>query len=114
MTTDKSAPMLPPTEAFFKQHVLRAKYQTRIWCDSHIPIFELVSHGWSACEDGCITQTMFTKPPAPVKVCDLTLSYCTDNGCSNGRKCPCLIAGLEFIDVCSYSEHEYTSCENKK
>ena len=60
MTTDKFASMLPPTEESFKQHILQAKYQTRILCDSHIPSqaeVEPVGHGWSACEDGCITQT---------------------------------------------------------
>ena len=70
-TTDKAASMLPPTEDAFKQHVLRAKYQTRILCNSHIVNQEEtqpVGHGWSACDDGSITPTMFSKPPAPVKV----------------------------------------------
>ena len=36
-TTTESASMRPPTEDAFKQHVvLRAKHQTRIWCNSHI------------------------------------------------------------------------------
>ena len=54
-TTDKSASMLPPTEDSFKQHVLHAKYQTWIWCESHITnqeVIEPVGHGWSACDDG--------------------------------------------------------------
>ena len=62
-TTDKSASMLPPAEDAFKQHVLRAKYKTRIWCNSHMPneeMIEPVGHGLSACNDGSITQTMFT------------------------------------------------------
>ena len=53
-TTDKPASMLPPTEDAFKQHVLRAKHQTRIWCNSHMPnevVIEPVGHGWSACDD---------------------------------------------------------------
>ena len=60
-TTDKSASMLPPTDDAFKPHVLRAKYQTRIWCNSHMPNkeeIEPVGHGWSACDDGGITQTI--------------------------------------------------------
>ena len=36
-TTDKSASILPPMEDAFKKHVLRAKYQSRIWCNSHMP-----------------------------------------------------------------------------
>ena len=57
-TTYKSASMLPPTEDAFKQHVLRAKYQTRIRCNSHMPNKEVIEpdgHGWSACDDEGIT-----------------------------------------------------------
>ncbi len=110
-TTDKSASMLPPTEDAFKQHVLRARYQTRIWCESHIAQQELidpVGHGWSACVAGGITQTMSTQPSAPVEVRDLTHLYCTDKACLSGRKCPCLLAGLECIEACSC-----TDCENQ-
>ena len=59
-TTDTSASMLPPTEDAFKKHVLRAKYQTRFWYNSHMPneeVIEPIVHGWSACDDGGITQT---------------------------------------------------------
>ena len=51
-TTDKTAGMLLPTEDSFKQHVLRAKYQTRLRCQSHIASQEVVDpvgHSWSAC-----------------------------------------------------------------
>jgi len=108
-TMDKEASMLPPTEDAFKQHVLRANYQTRIWCNSHIANQEEtppVGHGWSACDDGGITPTMFSKPPAPVEVRDLTHLYCKDKDCSNGRKCPCQLAGLNCIDACSCREYQ--------
>ena len=95
-TTDKSASMLPPTEDAFKQHVLRAKYQTR--------------YGWSACDDGGITQTMFTKASAPVEVRDLTHFYCTDKDSLSTRKYPCLLAGLQCIDACSCT---ITCCGNQ-
>ena len=110
-TTDKAASMLPPTEDAFKQHVLRAKFQIRIWCNSHIANQEetqAVGHGLSACADGGITPTMFSKPSAPVEVRDLTHLYCKDKDCSNGRKCPCQIAGLNCIDACSCTE-----CQNQ-
>lgn len=109
-TTDKNAAMLPPTEDSFKQHVLRAKFQARLWCESHIAIQETVEpvgHGWSLCAEG-ITQTMFLQSPAPVEVRDLTHLYCKDKDCRNGRKCPCLLAGLECIGACSC-----TDCENQ-
>ena len=74
-TTDKSASMLPPMEDSVKQHVLCAKYQTQIWCESHIPnqaVIKPVGHGWSTCDDGGITPKMLTQAPAPVEVRDLT------------------------------------------
>ena len=106
MTTNKSASMLLPAEDSFKQHVLHAQ----IWCESHIPnpeAVEPVGHGWSACDYGGITQTMFTQAPAPVEVRDLTHLYWIKD-CLSGRKCHCLLAGLECIDTCSC-----TDCENK-
>ncbi|KAG1661416.1 Ubiquitin carboxyl-terminal hydrolase 16 [Nymphon striatum] len=72
-TTDTPASMLPPTEDSFKQHILRAKYQTKIWCESHIansPLISPVGHGWSSCELGGITQTKFTQDFAPVEISD--------------------------------------------
>lgn len=54
-TTDKPASMLPPTEDAFKQHILRAQYQTESWCEIHIanpPLISPVGHGWSSCEGG--------------------------------------------------------------
>ena len=65
MTTDKFAYLLLPTEESFKQHIRQAKYKTRILCDSHIPSHEEVKpvgHGWSARENGCVTQTTMFKP----------------------------------------------------
>ncbi|KAG1681427.1 hypothetical protein GQR58_011823 [Nymphon striatum] len=35
-TTDKPVSSLPPTDDAFRQHSLRAKFQTMIWCRSHI------------------------------------------------------------------------------
>ena len=64
-------------------------------------VIEPDGHGWSACDDGGITQTLFTQASAPVEVRDLTHLYCTDKDCLSARKCPCLLAGLECIDTCS-------------
>ena len=108
-TTNKSASMLPPTEDAFMQHVLRARYQTRIWCESLIVQQELidpVGHGWSACVARGITQTMSTQPSVPVEVHDLTPLLHRQG--LFGRKCPCLLAGRECIEACSC-----TDCENQ-
>ena len=68
----QAATMLPSTEDAFKQHVLRAKFHTLIWCKSHIPnqeLIEPVGRSWSDCDDG---PTMQIQPSAPVEVRDLT------------------------------------------
>jgi hypothetical protein len=112
-TTDKPASMLPPTEDAFKQHVLRAIYQVKIWCNSHIaksePI-DPVGHGWDRNKDGDLQTTKFTKDSAPIEVRDITHLYCTDKDCTNPAKCPCTLASLECLDICSCKG----DCENPK
>ena len=99
-TTDKPATMFPLTEDVFKQHVPRAKYQCKLWCESHIVNPEVVSpvgRGWSACENGGIAPTMYTQESAPVELRDLTHLYCKDDNCTDGRRCPCDFAGIGCI-----------------
>ena len=62
-------------------------------CNGHMPneeVIEPVGHGRSACDDGGITQTMFTQVSAPVEVRDLTHLYCTDKDCCRTRVHRCL------------------------
>ena len=89
----------------------RIRIQCGDTCNGHMPneeVVEPVGHGRSACDDGGITQTMFTQAPAPVEVRDLTHLYCTDKDCLSARMCPCLLAGLECIGACSC-----TGCGNQ-
>ena len=37
---------------------------------------------------------------APAEVSDITHLYCSDKTCT-GQKCPCVVAGLSCIDICS-------------
>jgi len=89
---------------------LRAKYQTRLWCQSHLASQEVVKpvgHNWPAC-DGGIAPTMFVQGPAPIEVCDVIHLYCTDKNCQNVRKCPSWLAGIECIEGRSCSD-----CKNQ-
>ena len=109
-TTDKQASQLPPTEDAFKQHSLRARYQTVIWCSSHIAKPELespVGNGWYRDTTG-LHPTMFTQESAPAEVRDLTHLYCRDGACTDGTKCTCLMAGLRCIDIC---ECDHEACQ---
>lgn len=101
--TDKAASEFPPTEDAFKQHVLRARYQTSVWLQSHVPVPDLISpdgNGWVT-KDGKLVPVMFLKDAAPVEVRDLTHLYCTDTDCAVQRKCHCLQNGLPCIEFCS-------------
>ena len=77
-------------------------------CLTNEEVIEPVVHGWTACDDGGITPTMFTQASAPVEVRDLTHLYCTDKDCLSARKCPCLLVGLDCIDACAC-----TGCDNQ-
>ena len=86
----QTATMLPSTEDAFKQHVLRAKCHTLIWCKIHIQnqeLIEPVGRSWSACDD---RPTMHIQPSAR----DPTHLYCTYKECVDVGKCSCLLAGL--------------------
>ena len=101
-TTDKPASQLPPTEDAFKQHVLRARYQTRIWCQSHVAHpspGSPIGNGWYL-SDGVLEPKIYTKEPAPMEVRDLIHMYCTDTDCSQSRKCLCLENHLHCTEFC--------------
>lgn len=103
-TTDKAAAHLPPTEDAFKQHVLRARYQTSIWCNSHLPkptLWNPVGNGWRLNESHHLEPVTYTGEAAPVEVRNLTHLYCTDTECTLQRKCHCVKMGLPCIEFCS-------------
>ena len=94
-TTDKPASELPPT---YQQHSLRARYQSIIWCQSHIAKPEIASpvgQGWHMDSVNGLQPIFFRNESAPVEVRDVTHLYCTD------KKCECLQAGLECLEICS-------------
>ena len=69
-TTDKPSRQLPPIEDAFKQHSLRACYQTMVWCKSHIAKPELVSpvsKGWFHGAEG-LRSTIFTQESVPAEL----------------------------------------------
>ena len=96
-TTDKSASHLPPTEDSFRQHVLRARYQTSVWCQSHIskPVLcNPVGNGWKLSNDKQRLEPVFyLRDAAPVEVRDLTHMFCTDTDCNSQRKFVCIRSG---------------------
>jgi len=95
--------LFSPTDDAFKQHVLRAKYQCKIWCESHIANPDdstPVGHGWSSCDGSELMPTTFTQESAPAELREMTHLYCRDGNCTDGQKCPCDFAGLGCIEVC--------------
>ena len=105
-TTDKPVASLPPTEDAFRQHALRAKYQTMIWCSSHIAkpsVGNPTEYGWT--KRGEILECVRSlKESAPPDLRNLTHLYCQDTSCTDGGKCPCLQVGLPCIEACKCSD----------
>lgn len=103
-TTDKPVSSLPPTDDAFRQHALRAKFQTMIWCRSHIAkprARDPTEYGWIKQSDECLQCVTSLKESAPTEIRDLTHLYCKDTNCTDGRKCACVLAGLKCIEICS-------------
>lgn len=109
-TTDKLVVQLPPTEDAFREHALRARFQTLIWCRSHIPKPELddpTKCGWFKDENG-LHPVMFKQEAVPKEIRDLSYLYCRDGHCRDDKECTCLQAGLKCIDIC-----ECQDCPNQ-
>ncbi len=82
---------LPPTEDPIKQHVQRATFQAAMRRHSHIPeplLWSPVGNGWTV-RDGSLQPILFTKPPGPTEVRDITHLCCKDanRGGSGKRQC---------------------------
>lgn len=110
--TDMAAAQLPPTDDAFKQHVMRAAFQTAIWksCDLASPrLPDPIGNGWVE-ENGLLVPIFYTLPAAPVGVRDLTHLFCKDKLCKSGQKCPCVMASLPCIELCMCIEHD---CGNR-
>ena len=109
-TTDKSAAHLPPTEDSFRQHALRARYQTAVWCQSHLPnpvLCNPIGNGWRLCDDNQSLEPVFyLKDMAPVEIRDISHMFCTDAACSSGKMCTCARNGLTCIDICACNSFE--------
>ena len=110
-TTDVPAAHLPPTQDAFKQHTMRARYQTSIWCQAHVPCPTLghpVGNGWKN-DGGYLKPVMFLNEAAPTEVRDVTHLYCVDHNCKENRNCHCRQAGLPCTELCSCQGDE---CRN--
>ena len=112
-TTDKPASHLPPTEDAFKQHVLRARYQTSIWCQSHLSypvLVDPIGNGWTLTHNQTMEPTLYIREAAPVEVRDLTHLYCTDLDCNMSKKCHCVQSGLKCTEFCSCQSDCSNTC----
>ena len=91
---------LPPSEASFEQHVLRASLQTRIWTSSHLTHPDIpspVGHGWIY-ENHCVVPLFFEGKTA-TEFLDGLLCTCRDkNRCS--KDCSCVRNNIQCTEQC--------------
>lgn len=110
-SSDKPVSSLPPTDDAFMQHALRAKLQTIIWCSSHIAkpkIVDPTNYGWMKCNKDLQYVTSL-KESAPKEIRDLIHLFCKDEQCTDGRKCPCILAGLKCVEICNCNSRSNTA-----
>ena len=101
----KSTPLLnlPPCEATFTQHVLRASWQTKMWLSSHTAQPALPSpdgHGWER-EDDTLSPVFFSGPMAE-EVLKTLVCVCTGRDACIAV-CSCRSNGLQCTEVGSGS-----------
>ena len=97
---DCSLVRLPPSEASFKQHVLRASIQTKIWMTSHQakpPIGSPYEYGWKKSCNGP-TPVLFTGLMSSDFLQDLICSCKGKKICS--RECVCVEQNLCCTELC--------------
>lgn len=102
-TTDKPASQLPPTGDAFKQQFLRARYQTSIWCQSHVAYPSLgspVGNGWYL-SDSQLEPIIYIKESAAEGVRDLSHMYCSDSDSLQSNKRHCLLNHLCSTEFCA-------------
>ena len=98
LSKDKDLACIPPCEDSFKQHVLRAIYQAKIWQNAHIPYPDLGNpeeYGWEQ-RDGYLQPIIFTDQSAPEILDDL----CCNRKGKCRRGCTCQESGMKCIELC--------------
>jgi hypothetical protein len=107
---DVALAQLPPAEASFQQHVLRASWQTKVWLASHVANPELGTpdgNGWKRHAD-CLVPVLFEGPTAAEVLQGLLCSCSERQNCS--RDCGCQKSGLACCEACPCGATE--SCGN--
>lgn len=106
---------LPPSEASFKQHVLRASYQTQIWMNAHEPhivIGSPLGHGWREGKLG-LEPVFFEGQMTSDFLQDLVCTCKGKSVCSRG--CVCFEQNLSCTELCPcqasdlcFNDHTHT------
>lgn len=96
-----SGDKLPPTQDALSFHIKRAAYQSFIWKNAHMPIFDLPSPmengGWKE-ENGDLLHVLMSKDPAPKEIIELISCRCK-TGCST-KRCSCRSNNLNCTGAC--------------
>lgn len=91
--------LMPPTKNVFKEHILRAMYQTTVWvrsCEKFPNLPDLFSFGWEIA-DGRVKPVLMKGSPFPESL-KKTLFCSCKKGCS--WNCPCSKLGASCDTAC--------------
>jgi hypothetical protein len=110
LAKDASLVRLPPSEATFKQHILRVSLQVYVWMNSHVakaPPRSPLKFGW-AMADGSMKLVYFEGPMSSEFLQDLICTCKGKNACS--KSCICTEQNLACTSICSCQGKE--DCKN--
>jgi hypothetical protein len=101
LAKDASLLRLSPSEAAFKQHILRVSLQVYVWMNSHVakaPPRSPLKFGW-AMADGFMKPVYFEGPMSSEFLQDLICTCKGKNACS--KSCICTEQNLACTSICS-------------
>jgi hypothetical protein len=108
---------LPPTEAAFRENVLRAHMAVAVWRDClkrDPPALHPTDHGWYHPEGSTMLFPTIVPQATPLAPADLLklikCGCCSDNPCSS-KRCSCKANGLGCTLFCHCKGEE--DCKNK-
>ena len=107
---DASLVRLPPSEAAFRQHILRASFQTKVWhasCLAKPPLPSPMEYGWRTVKDS-LHPVYFEGNMLAEFLRDLECSCKGKSQCK--KSCVCAEQNLACTDLCSCQGSE--SCKN--
>ena len=104
---------ITPCRASFRQHVLRASLQTRVWLSSYVADPDIpspIGHGWNKDPSGVGITPHYFDGPTTAELMEDLLCSCRVGVTTCNDYCACMINHLPCTELCPC--HTEDSCDN--